>query len=109
MKVQELLKIDSLKLVTKGNLDKEIKDIYTGDLLSWVMGHLKEDDAILLTVLNSVNLIAVATLLDLSGIVFCEGVYPNQDVIDKANEEGINLFISDDTTFHTALEISKKM
>lgn len=104
--VGDLLKSDKFRLVTKnGDLTREITDIYTGDLLSWVMGHIHEDGVALLTVLNTVNLIAVATLLDLSVIVFCEGVEPNSDVIKKAEEEGINLLVSNDTTFHTALNI----
>jgi len=104
MKVSDLK--GKLTLVTKnGDETREIKDLYTGDLLSWVMGHVRSEESVLLTVLNTVNLIAVATLLDLSAIVFCEGVTPNQDVIDKAEEEGVCLFTSPDTTFHTALLI----
>ncbi len=105
-KVSDLKTI--LKLVTTdGDEEREIKDLYTGDLLSWVMGYVRGEDVVLFTVLNTVNLIAVATLLDLSAIVFCEGVYPNQEVIDKANEEGVCLFVSSDTTFHTALKVNK--
>ena len=96
-----------LKLINEGDETRNIKDLYTGDLLSWVMGHVRCEESVLFTVLNTVNLIAVATLLDLSAIVFCEGVYPNQDVIDKANEEGVCLFVSDETTFHTALKIKQ--
>lgn len=110
MKVSSLLEIDGIKLVSEENdFDRDIGDLYTGDLLSWVMGHARGDDVCLLTVLNTINVIAVATLLDLSCIIFCEDVYPTQDIIDKANKEGINLFSSNDTTFHTALKISKKM
>lgn len=106
LKVSDLKTI--LKLVTTdGDESRNIKDLYTGDLLSWVMGYVRGEDVVLFTVLNTVNLIAVATLLDLSAIVFCEGVYPNQEVIDKANEEGVCLFVSNDTTFHTALKVSK--
>ena len=98
------------KLIVKNYFkgdSQEIKDLYTGDLLSWVMGHVRSEESVLLTVLNTVNLIAVATLLDLSAIVFCEGVMPSSDVIEKANEEGVCLFVSNDTTFHTALKIHK--
>ena len=106
IKVGDLLKTDKFHLVTKnGDLDRIITDIYTSDLLSWVMGHIHEDGVALLTVLNTVNLIAVATLLDLSVIVFCEGVEPTEDVIKKAEDEGITLIVSNDTTFHTAYDI----
>ena len=107
MVVRDLLNC-GLKLVNEpSDLDREIKDFYTGDLLSWVMGHVKGEDVCLLTVLNSVNVIAVATLLDLSCIIFCEGVEPSEDTIKKANEEDVMLFVSNDTTFHTALHLAK--
>ena len=110
MKVADLYTIDGIKPVSSDiDLDRDILDLYTGDLLSWVMGHARGDDVCLLTVLNTINVIAVATLLDLSCIIFCEDVMPTQDIIDKANSEGINLFTSSDTTFHTALKISKLM
>lgn len=106
IKVEDIIKNNDFQLITKnGDLSRTINDIYTGDLLSWVMGHVHEEGTALLTVLNSVNLIAVATLLDLSCIVFCEGVMPSEDVINKAIEEEITLIVSNDTTFHTAYKI----
>ena len=107
MVVRDLLKYD-LKLINEpSNWDREIKDFYTGDLLSWVMGHVRGEDVCLLTVLNSINVIAVATLVDLSCIIFCEGVEPSIDIINKANDEGVMLFVSSDTTFHTGLRLAK--
>ena len=106
IKVGDLLSNNKFRLVTKnGDLNRVITDIYTSDLLSWVMGHIHEDGVALLTVLNTVNLIAVATLLDLSVIILCEGVEPNEDVLRKAEEEEITILVSNDTTFHTALDI----
>lgn len=110
MKVSDIVNIEGIKLVSEENdFDREIGDLYTGDLLSWVMGHARGDDVCLLTVLNTINVIAVATLLDLSCVVFCEGVIPTNDIIEKANDEGINLFSSNDTTFHTALKIYQRI
>ena len=107
MKVRDLLDY-GIKLINEpSDLDREIKDFYTGDLLSWVMGHVRGEDICLLTVLNSINVIAVATLVDLACIVFCEGVEPTEDLIKKANDEGVMLFVSNDTTFHTGLKLSK--
>ena len=107
MVVRDLLKYD-LKLINEASdWDREIKDYYTGDLLSWVMGHVRGEDVCLLTVLNSINVIAVATLVDLSCIIYCEGVEPTEDIIKKANDEGVMLFVSNDTTFHTGLRLAK--
>lgn len=108
MKVSDLLKIEGLELMTKNiNSTRNIKDIYTSDLLSWVMGHIREDDYCLLTVLNSINVIAVAVLLDLSAIVFCDGVIPSDEVIKKAEEENIPLFTSQKSSAHVALDINQ--
>ena len=96
MKVMDLLKIDKIRCVTpEVSLDKPIVNLYSSDLLSWVMGHVREENTVLLTVLNSVNVIAVAVLLDLSAVIFCDGVMPSEDVIAKAKEENIPLFTTD--------------
>ncbi len=106
--VKDLENIDGIKLLSNNeSLDKEIDNFYTCDLLSWVMGHIHEPNTILLTVLNSMNAIAVASLLDMSAVVFCENVIPSEDIILKANEEGVPVFTSKFTTFDTAYLIKK--
>ncbi len=92
----DLLKIDEIRCVTpEVPLDKPIISLYSSDLLSWVMGHVREENIALLTVLNSINIIAVAVLLDLSAVIFCDGVIPSEDVIAKAKAEKIPLFTTD--------------
>ena len=81
----------------------EFDNFYAGDLLSFVMGHAKKGD-ILLTITNNLNTIAVAELLELPGIIFCEGVMPTKEMIEKANEEEISIF----TTPKTKVEIIKE-
>jgi len=108
MLVKDLLNIDCLQLQNKDvNLNKEIKNLYTCDLLSWVMGHVHEDKVVLLTVLNSMNAIAVASLLDMSAVIFCEDVIPTDDIVLKAIEEDVPVFSSSLSTFETAKEILK--
>lgn len=81
----------------------EFDNFYAGDLLSFVMGHANKGD-ILLTITNNLNTIAVAELLELPGIIFCEGVIPTIEMIEKANEEEISIF----TTPKTKVEIIKE-
>lgn len=108
MQVKDLLKISCLHLQTENvGFEKEINNLYTCDLLSWVMGHVHEDKTVLLTVLNSMNAVAVASLLDMSAIIFCDSVIPTEDIVLKANEEKIPLFYSDLSSFETAKEIMK--
>ncbi|HKM29280.1 MAG TPA: AraC family transcriptional regulator [Bacilli bacterium] len=96
MEVRDLLKINNITCITSGiDLTKPISSLYASDLLSWVMGHVREENTVLLTVLNSINIIAVAVLLDLSAVIFCDGVEPSKDIVAKAIAEKIPLFITD--------------
>jgi len=93
MRLTDLAKLKDFNLITSNiNLDKDIKDIYASDLLSFVMGHVKQKDTLLLTVLNSTNVIAVASLIDINSVIFCEGVIPTQEVIKKSYENNIVVF-----------------
>ncbi|MBO7086523.1 MAG: AraC family transcriptional regulator [Bacilli bacterium] len=108
MQVKDLADISFLKVLSDdATLDNEIKDLYTSDLLSWVMGHVHQEKVALLTILNTINAVAVATLLDMSAIIFCEGVIPTDDIIAKANEEGIAILASSVSSIATAREIIK--
>ena len=45
MKVSELIEKAGFRAVTLPDAGREIKGAYAGDLLSWVMGRAKADDA----------------------------------------------------------------
>lgn len=85
--------IDSGYTLLNELFDEEFNGFYAGDLLSFVMSHAKSGN-ILLTITNNLNSIAVAELLELPGIIFCEGVKPTEEMINKASEERISLFIT---------------
>ncbi len=104
MKVKDLLKNISFKLITGENLDKEIGGVYTGDLLSWVMSHAKKDDA-WMTVQTHLNIVAVAKLLDLACIIIVENAEIESETVEKANSENITLI----QTHYNSFEIMKSM
>ena len=79
---------------------------YAGDLLSWVMGKAEADDA-WLTIMSNVNILAVATLTDVSCVILCEGVVPDAGVITLAEQKEINLLGSESSAFVLAAEISR--
>lgn len=87
---------------------REIKGAYVGDLLSWVMGRAKADDA-WITIMSNVNVLAVAALADVACVILAEGVTLDQECIDKAIEKNINVLVSDMPIFETAVEISKNI
>ena len=63
---------------------------YTSDLLSCVMAGAPKK-SIWITLQAHGNIIAVATLLDLSAVIITEGAIPDETTIEKANEEGVIL------------------
>jgi hypothetical protein len=85
--------------------ERQVRGGYAGDLLSWVMGRAEPDD-VWLTIMSNPNIVAVATLTDVSCIVLCEGVEPDAGVSSLAAEKGINLLGSDQSVFALAAQIS---
>jgi len=71
---------------------------YASDLLSCVMAGAPHK-SLWVTLQAHSNIIAVATLLELSAILITEGAKPDPDTIKKANEEGIVLLSTVKPTF----------
>ncbi|HAX39807.1 MAG TPA: hypothetical protein DCY10_02840 [Clostridiales bacterium] len=86
--------------------EKQVRGGYAGDLLSWVMGRAEADDA-WLTIMSNPNIVAVATLADVSCIILCEGVVPDAGVSDLAQEKGVNLLGSESSAFALAAAVSR--
>ncbi len=84
--------------------DREVEGVYVGDLLSWVMGRAQSGN-VWLTIMSNLNIVAVATLSDVSCILLCEGVTLDESVKNTAEAKGINIF----TTDMTAYEVAKKL
>ncbi len=85
--------------------EKEVKGCYIGDLLSNVMAHAQSGD-LWLTVQTHSNVVAVAVLLNLAGIVFVEGRQPDQETLVRAQAEGINLFCWSDSAYQLARSLA---
>lgn len=61
------------------------------DLLSWVMANGKENEAWITVQIHS-NIVAVATLLDFSCVIIPESIEVDEEVVEKAKEEGLTIF-----------------
>jgi hypothetical protein len=88
--------------------DREINGAYMGDLLSWVMGRAGEDNA-WITIMSNINVVAVASLADVSCVVLSEGVTMEKDVLDTAEQKEINVLMSAAPSYETAVLISEKL
>jgi len=86
--------------------ERHVRGGYAGDLLSWVMGKAEADDA-WLTIMSNPNILAVATLTDVSCIILCEGVVPDAGVANLAAEKEINLLGSESSIFALAAQIAR--
>lgn len=101
-KVFELSKCDFLETVLAFENNRTYNNIYCSDLMAFALGHIKNNETILCTVITSINTIAVSSKLNLPAVIYCEGVKPSEDVIEYAKRESICLFASKLNTYETA-------
>lgn len=90
MQVNKLVKEYDFKLLTETEGLNKITGVYSCDLLSWVMANGEEGNA-WITVQAHKNILAVASLIEFSCIILPAGVNIEQNVIEKATEEGISI------------------
>lgn len=106
MTVNELAEKCSFQKIAVPHGEREIASGYAGDLLSWVMGRAKEDCA-WITIMSNINIVAVASLVDVGCIILSEGVTADENVIETAKEKGVNILSTQLTTYETAVIIGK--
>jgi hypothetical protein len=82
----------------KGSLDRELTGGYASDLLSDVLANSREGN-IWITLQIHQNIVAVATMKDLAGIVLVNKREPDQETLEKAEEENIVILVSELPTF----------
>jgi len=102
MKINELISLLDLNLIAgaKG-LEKTVTGGYVSDLLSDVIGNAREGN-VWITLQTHQNIIAVASLKDVSAIIIVKGLKPDNDTIEKSNMEGIPLLLTESDTFNTS-------
>lgn len=88
--------------------EREISGVYIGDLLSWVMGRAECDNA-WITIMSNVNVIAVATLADVSCVILAEGVTLDEEILKTAKEKEVNVLASALPIYETAIELSSRV
>jgi hypothetical protein len=82
----------------RGNLDREVTGGYASDLLSDVLANSEPGD-LWITLQIHQNIVAVASMKDLAGIILVNGREPEQDTIEKAEEENIAIMVTELPTF----------
>ena len=106
MKVSQLIEKLNLSIFTSSDFkDREIDGCYIGDLLSWVMGKAQSGN-VWITIMNNVNIVAVASLTDIACILLCENVKADESVIEKADSQGIIILGSELNAYELASKLS---
>ena len=106
MKISEIKENLELEVLSMPEPDREVNGGYVGDLLSWVMGRAQADN-IWITIMTNINVLAVASLSDVSAVVVAENAEIDEEIVKKAEEQGINLLRSRLPAYETALAVGK--
>ena len=105
MNISELIEYCELKVINEiYEPERNISGCYTSDLLSDVIANSKKDN-VWITMQTHLNIIAVASLKELTAIIIVMGREIDKDAIKKAEEEKILLL----KTNLTAYQISGKI
>ena len=108
MTVKDLCALEEINTVTLPDPDREINGAYIGDLLSWVMGRAQEGN-VWITIMSNINVIAVASLSDVSCVLLAEGVTLDDTVKNTAEVKGINVLTTELPAYEAALLLSGKI
>jgi serine kinase of HPr protein (carbohydrate metabolism regulator) len=99
MNIQALKELTNAKLLTpEADLSREVTSGYCCDLLSWVMSHGKSGMA-WVTVQTHMNVVAVATLMEMAAIIVPEGIQVPEEVVKRASDEGLAILSSEKTAY----------
>ncbi len=99
MKLEAIARRLSLEVHSaQGKLDAEVTGGYACDLLSLVMAKAKAGN-VWVTVQSHSNIVAVATLINLAGVIITEGNNPDAATVAKAEQENIPILTTPLTTY----------
>lgn len=107
MIVKDLIEKLEVKVFNKNaDLNLEVKGGFVGDLLSHVMGN-SEEGQVWLTVQTHKNVLAIASLNDLSAVILIDNQQPDLKMLEAAEEEGIPVLGSKKSAFELGGELFK--
>ena len=102
MKLKEIIKaIDGELLTPDINTDIEITCAFGSDLISDILMCTKEK-TLLLTGLTNPQIIRLADMIEIFGIVFVRGKKPTEEIINMAKERELPLITTKNTMYSTS-------
>jgi hypothetical protein len=100
MLVKEVAGKLGLKVLASGS-EQEVRSGYVSDLLSDVIANA-EEGCLWITVQRHLNIVAVAQLKKLAGIILSRGSEPGGPVLARAEQEGLFLLSTTEDSFAVA-------
>lgn len=85
----------------------EISGVYAGDFLSRAMSRVAEGNA-WITIMNNINVIAVADLTDCACVILAEDAVLLPDALKAAEEKEINIFSSPLSAYDICIRIHEE-
>ena len=108
MTVNDLVARFDLQVVAgEKGLGRKVADGYCGDLLSEIMANAPEG-CVWLTIQGHQNIVAVGVLREMAGIIITGGRTPDDETLQKANQEGIPILLSHDSAYQLAGQLYSK-
>lgn len=99
MTIQEIMNLTGATPLTKDvDMNREVTCGYACDMLSWVMSHAKAGMA-WITVQSHMNVVAVASMMEMSAVILPEGIDMFDEAVTKANDEGVAVLKSKKTAY----------
>jgi len=102
MKITDIAKRLDLDLKTGADIsERNATGCYIGDMLSDVLAHAKKGD-IWVTVQTHINIVSVAGMKEISGIIITNGRTPDETTLKRATEEKMPVFSTSKNAFAVA-------
>ena len=99
MKILDIVKNLKLNVISGDDLlDKDVTGGYVSDMLSDVIAHAQKGD-IWVTLQTHLNIIPVASMKEVFGIIIVNGRQPEEETLKKAMEEKVPVLGTEMTAF----------
>ncbi len=105
MQINEIVeKLGLMVLVGEDNLKADVTGGYVADLLSCVIAGAKPHD-LWITLQTHVNIVAVAALKEVAGIIVAEGATVPDATLEKAAQQGVVMLSSPQPVYETVKQL----
>ena len=94
-----------LEVVSGLSMERPVVAGYASDLLSSVMSRAGQN-YVWVTLQSHMNVVAVASLVGVSGVIITEGSRPDADTIQRASREDVILMLTPHSTFTTVAALA---